>query len=75
MRPIQTYTRKASARRAALADLGKGAVEGTDFNIYGRENGRYAYQRLSGATQGRSSFGDAVYTRWANGPVGQRPAR
>ena len=39
----QTYSRKANARRAALADLGKHAVEDQDYQIQRLATGRYTY--------------------------------
>ncbi len=39
----QTYSRKANARRAAQADLGKHAVEGQDYRIQRLATGRYTY--------------------------------
>jgi len=39
----QTYTRKSNAQRAAVADLGKDAVEGRDYEIQRQPDGRYTY--------------------------------
>ncbi len=39
----QTYSRKANARRAAQADLGKHAIEGQDYQIQRLATGRYSY--------------------------------
>ncbi len=47
----QTYTSRSNAKRAALADLGKDAVEGRDYQITKHQNGRFAYQRAVGATK------------------------
>ncbi len=46
MRNMQAYSRKSGARRAAVADLGKDAVEGRDFVIERQLNGRYTYRRV-----------------------------
>ncbi len=51
MHSIQAYGRKAGARRAAIADFGKDAVEGRDFVIERRFDGRYAYRRIKAATK------------------------
>ena len=40
---VQTYTRKSNAQRAAVADLGKDAVEGQDYEIQRQPDGRYTY--------------------------------
>ena len=42
----QTYHSQASARRAAVADLGKGAEEGRDYTISRLDEGRYMYRRV-----------------------------
>ena len=47
----QTYARKLNAKRAALADLGKDAVEGRDYQITKGQDGRYSYQRIVRATK------------------------
>ena len=47
----QTYTSRSNAKRAALADLGKDAAEGQDYQITKHQNGRFAYQRAVGATK------------------------
>ena len=47
----QTYTSKSNARRAARADLGKDVVEGRDYEIVTRQDGRYSYQRVVSATK------------------------
>ena len=38
----QTYTSRSNAKRAAIADLGKDAVEGQDYAITKRQGGRLA---------------------------------
>ncbi len=50
MRTMQAYSRKSGARRAAVADLGKDAVEGRDFVIERQLNGRYTYRRVDTPT-------------------------
>ena len=47
----QTYTSRSNAKRAALADLGKDAVEGQDYQITKHQNGRFAYRRAVGGTK------------------------
>ncbi len=47
----QTYTSKSNAKRAAVADLGKDAVEGRDYQITKGQDGRFGYQRVVGATK------------------------
>jgi hypothetical protein len=44
MPAIQTYSKKASAIRAALADLGKYARDGVDYKIVKLPDGRFAYK-------------------------------
>ena len=51
MRTMQAYSRKSGARRAAVADLGKDAVEGRDFVIERQLDGRYTYRRLNTPTK------------------------
>ena len=46
----QTYVRRSNAKRAAVADLGKDAVEGRDYQITKGQDGRFAYQRVVSAT-------------------------
>ena len=47
----QTYTSRSNAKRAAIADLGKDAVEGRNYEITKRQDGRFAYQRVVSATK------------------------
>ncbi len=47
----QTYTSKSNAKRAACADLGKDTVEGRDYEITKRQDGRFSYQRVGSATK------------------------
>ena len=47
----QTYTSKSNAKRAACADLGKDTVEGHDYEITKRQDGRFRYQRVVSATK------------------------
>ncbi len=47
----QTYTSKSNAKRAACADLGKDTVEGRDYEITKRQDGRFRYQRVVRATK------------------------
>ncbi|GEM_PF-5971284 len=47
----QTYARRSNAKRAAVADLGKDAVEGRDYEITKRQDGRFAYQRVVRTTK------------------------
>ena len=47
----QTYTSRSNAKRAALADLGKDAVEGRDYQITKGQGGRFSYQRIISATK------------------------
>ena len=47
----QTYTSRSNAKRAVLADLGKNAVEGQDYQITKCQDGRSAYQRVVSATK------------------------
>ena len=47
----QTYTSRSNAKRAARADLGKGAVEGRDYEITKHQDGRFAYHRVVSATK------------------------
>ncbi len=51
MRTMQAYSRKSGARRAAIADLGKDAVEGRDFVIERQLNGRHTYRRVDNPTK------------------------
>ncbi len=47
----QTYTSRSNAKRAAHADLGKDGVEGRDYAVTKRQDGRFAYQRVVSATK------------------------
>ncbi len=47
----QTYTSRSNAKRAARADLGKDTVEGRDYAITKRQDGRFGYQRIVRATK------------------------
>ena len=47
----QSYTRRQNAKRAAIADLGKEAVEGTDYTITKLPDSRYAYAAVKPATR------------------------
>ena len=47
----QTYARRSNAKRAAVADLGKDAVEGRDYEITKRQDGRFGYLCLVPATK------------------------
>jgi len=47
----QTYTSRSNAKRAAIADLGKDGVEGRDYAVTKRQDGRFAYQRVVSATK------------------------
>lgn len=47
----QTYTSRSNAKRAALADLGKDAVEGRDCQITKGQDGRFVYHRVVSATK------------------------
>ncbi len=47
----QTYARRSNAKRAAVADLGKDAVEGRDYQITKGQDGRFGYQRVVSATK------------------------
>ena len=47
----QTYARRSNAKRAAIADLGKEAAEGRDYQITKGQDGRFGYQRVVGATK------------------------
>ena len=47
----QTYTSRSNANRAALADLGKDAAEGRDYEITKGQDGRFRYQRVISATK------------------------
>ncbi len=47
----QTYTSRSNAKRAAIADLGKDAVEGRDYQITKGQDGRFSYQRVDGTTK------------------------
>ncbi len=47
----QTYTSRSNAKRAAVADLGKDAVEGHDYEITKRQDGRFVYHRVVSATK------------------------
>ncbi len=51
MRTMQAYSRKSGARRAAVADFGKDAVEGRDYVIERQLNGRYTYRWLNTPTK------------------------
>ena len=51
MPTMQAYSRKSGARRAAVADLGKHAVEGRDYAIERQLNGRYTYRRVGTPTK------------------------
>ena len=48
---FQAYSRKSGAKRAAIVDLGKGAVEGRDYVIERQLNGRYTYRRVDTPTK------------------------
>ncbi len=58
MTEIQTYARQSNARNAAVAQLGKDAVEGTHYELKRLEDGRFTYHPLkpenspTGAEQG-----------------------
>ncbi len=47
----QSYTSRSNAKRAARADLGKDTVEGRDYEITKRQDGRFGYQRVVSATK------------------------
>ena len=47
----QTYTSRSNAKRAAVADLGKDAVEGRDYDITRHQDGRFVYQCVVSATK------------------------
>ncbi len=47
----QTYTSRSNAKRAAIADLGKDAVEGRDYEITKGQDGRFVYHRVISATK------------------------
>ena len=47
----QTYTSRSNAKRAAVADLGKDAVEDRDYQITKGQDGRFGYQRVVSATK------------------------
>jgi hypothetical protein len=61
MSATQTYNKKASARRAALADLGKSAREGVDYGIVRLPDGRYVYERRPGHIGAMSGRGADPY--------------
>ncbi len=46
-----TYTKKANAKRAATASLGKGVVEGVDYVVDKLDDGRFTYQPVSAPTK------------------------
>ena len=50
MHTMQANSRKAGARRAAVADLGKDVVEGRDYVIERQLSGRYTYRRVGTPT-------------------------
>ncbi len=68
MRNMQAYSRKSGARRAAVADLGRDAVEGRDFVIERQLNGRHTYRRLNTPTKA-----DIATTRPDRRIVGAHP--
>ena len=47
----QTYTSRSNAKRAAVADLGKDAVEGRNYQITKGQDGRFGYQCVISATK------------------------
>ena len=59
MTVVQPYARLSNARNAAVAQLGKNAVEGTHYEVKRLEDGRFTYRLLqpekgpTGAEQGK----------------------
>ncbi len=74
----RTYTSRSNAKRAARADLGKGAVEGRDYEITKRQDGRYSYRRVVSATKPDTRAKDPSSTHppaKAKRPVSRRDRR
>ncbi len=53
----QIYSKRSNARRAAVADLGKEAVEGIDYEIIKQAPARFVYKPVSAPTKVTSGSG------------------